>query len=92
MGEDFTKLSTETINERTRNIDKADTLSQLNMINDEDKTVAFAVEKVLPQIAVAVDTISKRLNKGGRLFYVGAGTSGRLGILDASECPPTFGA
>ena len=89
--ENFSILSTESINPRTRNIDKADTLSQLKMMNDEDKTVAIVVERALPQIANAVDVISERLKRGGRLFYVGAGTSGRLGILDASECPPTFG-
>ena len=88
---DFASLVTENINEKTKHIDTADTLSQLKMMNDEDKTVACAVEKALPQIAAAVDEISRRLKKGGRLFYVGAGTSGRLGILDASECPPTFG-
>ena len=60
-------------------------------INKEDKTVAFAVEKAIPQIKSLTENIIEKLNKGGRLFYIGAGTSGRLGILDASECPPTFG-
>jgi N-acetylmuramic acid 6-phosphate etherase len=60
-------------------------------INDEDKTIAFAVEKALPQIEKLIDAISDRMLAGGRLFYIGAGTSGRLGILDASECPPTYG-
>ncbi len=60
-------------------------------INKEDKGVAFAVEKVLPEIEVLITSVIKQLKKGGRLFYIGAGTSGRLGILDASECPPTFG-
>ena len=60
-------------------------------INNEDKKVPFAVEKAIPQIEVLVERIIERLQKGGRLFYIGAGTSGRLGILDASECPPTFG-
>ena len=60
-------------------------------INNEDKTVAFAVEKAIPQIELLTKKIIDRLNTGGRLFYIGAGTSGRLGILDASECPPTFG-
>ena len=91
MNAELTALATEEINERTRHIDEADTLAKLRMINDEDKLVAVAVEKVLPQIAEAVDTISDRLKRGGRLFYVGAGTSGRLGILDAVECPPTYG-
>lgn len=60
-------------------------------MNEEDATVAEAVRRVLPSIAVAVDSIVQRLNSGGRLFYIGTGTSGRLGVLDASECPPTFG-
>ncbi len=63
----------------------------LTFINDEDKTVAFAVEKAIPQIEPIVDTIVKKLRNGGRLFLIGAGTSGRLGVVDASECPPTFG-
>ncbi len=82
---------TEQENPRTRNIDKLPTLDALCLINDEDKTVALAVEKVLPEIAQAIDGIVQRLKNGGRLFYVGTGTSGRLGVLDASECPPTFG-
>src|SRR5690606_20105470 len=67
------------------------TLDALRLINDEDKLVAPAVEAVLPQIAEAVDRIVDRLQNGGRLFYIGTGTSGRLGVLDASEIPPTFG-
>jgi N-acetylmuramic acid 6-phosphate etherase len=63
----------------------------VKIINDEDKKIAMAVEKVLPQIATAVDIIAEKLSNGGRLFYIGAGTSGRLGVLDAAECPPTFG-
>lgn len=63
----------------------------LTNINKEDQTVAFAVEKCIPQIEVLVDIIVANLKEGGRLFYIGAGTSGRLGIVDASECPPTFG-
>ena len=66
-------------------------LELLTNINNEDKTVAFAVEKAIPQIELLTNKIIDRLNTGGRLFYIGAGTSGRLGILDASECPPTFG-
>lgn len=62
----------------------------LRLINNEDKRVALAIEAILPSVAAAVDVIAARLHKGGRLFYVGAGTSGRLGILDAAECPPTF--
>ena len=74
-----------------------DHLEQMNIhellvnINNEDKKVPFAVEKTIPQIEVLVEQVVDRLQKGGRLFYIGAGTSGRLGILDASECPPTFG-
>ena len=63
----------------------------LTHINSEDKTVPFAVEKVIPAIEKLVKEIVQQMKKGGRLFYVGSGTSGRLGILDASECPPTFG-
>lgn len=81
---------TENINENTRNIDVSSTIEMVAMINDEDKLAALAVEKALPQIAEAVDIISENFIKGGRLFYFGAGTSGRLGVLDASECPPTF--
>ena len=82
---------TEQENPRTANIDKLPTLEAIRLINDEDKTVAFAIEKVLPEIAAVIDKIIGRLKNGGRLFYVGTGTSGRLGVLDASEIPPTFG-
>ena len=88
---DFSKLTTEQINSATLHIDKCSTLEMVRLINDEDKKVAAAVEKVLPQIAEAVDLIAKKIEGGGRLIYIGAGTSGRLGVLDASECPPTFG-
>ena len=88
---DFSKLTTEQRNSATLNIDKCSTLEMVRLINDEDKKVAVAVEKVLPQIAEAVDLIAKKIEGGGRLIYIGAGTSGRLGVLDASECPPTFG-
>jgi len=83
--------ATEQENFRTANIDRLPTLEALKLINDEDKLVAEAVEKVLPQIAAAIDKIVEILRNGGRLFYVGTGTSGRLGVLDASEIPPTFG-
>ncbi|WP_439152660.1 N-acetylmuramic acid 6-phosphate etherase [Winogradskyella sp.] len=63
----------------------------LTNINNEDKTVAFAVERALPQVKALIEQVFLKLKNGGRLFYIGAGTSGRLGILDASECPPTFG-
>lgn len=72
-------------------IDSMDTLSMLRVMNSEDRKVAEAVGQVLPDIASAVDGIADRLSRGGRLFYVGAGTSGRLGVLDAAECPPTYG-
>lgn len=85
------KLTTESRNINTMNIDKVSTLEMVTMINNEDKKVAEAIEKELPQIAEAIDGIVERLNNGGRLIYIGAGTSGRLGILDASECPPTYG-
>jgi N-acetylmuramic acid 6-phosphate etherase len=81
---------TEARNPHSMQIDKVSTLEMLSIINREDQTVAAAVERVMPQIAQAVDAIAERLNQGGRLFYVGAGTSGRLGVLDASEIPPTF--
>lgn len=84
-------LETETLNSRTRDIDRLDTLEILRLINQEDQRVAPAVQEVLPLLAVAVERIATRLQAGGRLFYVGAGTSGRLGILDAVECPPTYG-
>jgi N-acetylmuramic acid 6-phosphate etherase len=82
---------TEQENPRTADIDKVSTLEAIRLINDEDKTVVLAVEKVLPEIAATIDKIVERLKNGGRLFYVGTGTSGRLGVLDASEIPPTFG-
>lgn len=83
--------TTEQSNPNTAEIDRLSTLEALRIINAEDKKVAEAVEQILPAIAKAVDAIVERLERGGRLFYVGTGTSGRLGVLDASECPPTFG-
>lgn len=82
---------TEQENENTKNIDAVPTIEALRMINAEDKLVALAVEKILPEIASATDRIVGRMKNGGRLFYVGTGTSGRLGVLDASEIPPTYG-
>ena len=84
-------ISTEQINQQTVHIDQMDTLSMLQLINREDQKVAQAVEQVLPQVAQAVDAICEKMSQGGRLVYCGCGTSGRLGILDAVECPPTFG-
>jgi N-acetylmuramic acid 6-phosphate etherase len=85
------ELVTEGINKNTSNIDRVSTVEMVKMINDEDKKIAYAVEKEIPNIAKAIDIIAEKLSDGGRLIYIGAGTSGRIGILDASECPPTFG-
>ena len=84
------ELLTEQPNQQTTGIDLSTTKDMLTLINEEDKKVACAVEAEIPQIAAAVDIIACRLSKGGRLVYIGAGTSGRLGVLDAAECPPTF--
>ena len=86
------KLDTEQRNPNTKKIDVADSLEIARFINAEDKKVANEVEKKLPQIAEAINLVKKAFDEGGRLIYVGAGTSGRLGILDAAECPPTFGS
>lgn len=83
-------LTTEQDNPKSNNIDQMSTLDSLRLINREDAMVAAAVREALPQIAEAVDVIAKALANGGRLFYLGAGTSGRLGVLDAVECVPTF--
>ena len=88
---DLTRLDTEKVNERTKNIDKLSTLDMIKLINQEDYRVAEAVKENVENIAKAVDIIHGRLAQGGRLIYVGAGNSGRLGVLDACECPPTFG-
>jgi len=87
---DLASLTTEARNPRTTHIDELSTLEMLTLIHQEDAVVATAVESQLPAIARAVDAIAERFAQGGRLFYIGAGTSGRLGVLDASECPPTF--
>ena len=84
------QLLTEQVNPASENIDALPTEEVLRIINAEDQKVAAAVAKELPNIAMAVDVIVDRMSKGGRLFYAGAGTSGRLGVLDAVECPPTF--
>lgn len=89
---DLTQLVTEGRNSASADIDTLPTLEMLQVINREDQKVAFAVEKTLPQVAQAVDAIVLAFQTGGRLIYMGAGTSGRLGILDASECPPTYGS
>lgn len=87
---DLGSLATESVNPATRNLDAVSTLEMVTIINSEDAKVAKAVHSCLPQIAQAIDLIAERLRRGGRLIYMGAGTSGRLGVLDASECPPTF--
>lgn len=84
-------LKTEMRNEKTTHIDKMDTMSMLKAINEENFNAVSAVEAALSQIAEAVDVISAAIAKGGRLIYIGAGTSGRLAVSDAAECPPTFG-
>ena len=91
MEQRYEQLETEKRNERTEHIDECTTLEILELINVEDGKVAKAVEKALPQIVDAVEVICSRFEKGGHLIYIGAGTSGRLGILDAAECIPTFG-
>src|SRR5712692_8629798 len=83
-------LDTEKVNPATREIDRMSPLEIVQVINAEDEKVALAVRQVLPHIARAIEEIAARLRGGGRLIYAGAGTSGRLGALDASECPPTF--
>jgi len=83
-------LLTEARNPSSEHLDELSTIEMLRVINDEDAKVAGAVQAELPQIARAIDAIAERFRQGGRLFYMGAGTSGRLGVLDASECPPTF--
>ena len=88
---DLSSLPTEAINQNTRELSRVSTREAMLLINDEDHKVAPAVRLCVDEIARAVDEISSRMQSGGRLFYIGAGTSGRLGVLDASECPPTFG-
>ena len=88
---DLKKFATESRNQRTMNLDEMTPLEIVTVMNEEDKQVPLAIEKVLPQIAEAVSIIEHAFMEGGRLFYMGAGTSGRLGVLDASECPPTYG-
>ncbi|SHO55245.1 N-acetylmuramic acid 6-phosphate etherase [Vibrio quintilis] len=87
----LSQLVSEERNPETMDIDLLSTSSILKRLNQQDKLVPFAVEKQIPQIATAVDLITEAFKQGGRLIYTGAGTSGRLGVLDAAECPPTFG-
>lgn len=91
MTVDLDTLETEQRNPNSREIDSMTTLGMLRVINEEDRTVAESVGKVLPQVAKLVDAAHERMLRGGRVIYIGAGTSGRLGVLDASECPPTYG-
>ena len=84
-------LITEQRNSNSMHVDSLSALEIVQLMNDEDKQVPLAIEKCLPQIAQAVECIVAAFQQGGRLVYIGAGTSGRLGVLDASECPPTFG-
>ena len=88
---DLGKLLTETINIDTKNIDNVSTIDMVKIFNSEDKKVPEAIEKSLHKIAIAIDEIYEKLKEGGPLIYIGAGTSERLGVLDASECPPTYG-
>lgn len=83
--------NTEKRNPKTTHIDKMDTIEMLRLANDENRYSVDVVEKILPSIAKAVDVVCECIQNGGRVFYVGAGTSGRLAICDATECPPTFG-
>ena len=85
------KMATEKQNPNTLNLDQMSVKEALTVMNKEDEKVTEAIEEVIPEIESAVHVIIKQLRKGGRLIYTGAGTSGRLGVLDASECPPTFG-
>ena len=88
---DFSHLTTEQVNPESLKLDTLNTLDEVRLMNSMDAQVAGAVAQAAPQIAQAVDAIAERFQRGGRLIYCGAGTSGRLGVLDASECPPTFG-
>ena len=91
MSVDLKKIGTENRNPNTMDIDACSTQEILVKINNEDKTVPYAVEKAIPQIAPLVDKVYESFKKGGRLIYMGAGTSGRVGVLDAVECRPTYG-
>ena len=91
MSEDFAALPTESSNPATSDLDRLSTLELVQRMNAEDGGVARAVQSGLPTIAEAIDAIAVKMRQGGRLIFMGAGTSGRLGVLDAAECPPTFG-
>ncbi|WP_392566499.1 N-acetylmuramic acid 6-phosphate etherase [Utexia brackfieldae] len=87
----LTKLISEERNAKSMHLDQLSALDIVTLMNQEDNTVAQAIEKILPDIAQTITQVVKAFQQGGRLIYIGAGTSGRLGVLDASECPPTFG-
>ena len=91
MNVNIKKITTETRNPNTLDIDRVSTIEIVKKINNEDKTVAFAVEKVIPEIAKCVDMVYETFMNDGRLIYMGAGTSGRIGLVDAVECKPTYG-
>lgn len=91
MGENLHQLQTEMRNAASERLDQMSALEIVTLMNQEDQKVALAVEQVLPEVAQVVELITQALEMGGRLLYIGAGTSGRLGVLDAAECPPTFG-
>jgi len=84
-------LKTEMRNEKTKHIDKMSTAEMVKVIQEENKNAAAAIDSQLGAIGEAIDAINDRMSEGGRLFYIGCGTSGRLGVLDAAECPPTYG-
>lgn len=88
---DLSRMTTERRNQATLDLDTMTALEIATVMNREDRNVPLAIEKALPQIAAAIEAVEAAFLQGGRLFYTGAGTSGRLGVLDASECPPTFG-
>ena len=88
---DLKKFATETRNPNSENLDMMTALEIVTLMNQEDRNVCLAIEEVLPEISKLVDIVAGAFERGGRLIYMGAGTSGRLGVLDASECPPTYG-
>src|ERR1700750_1969326 len=90
QGADLDSLTTEKLNEASEGLDTKSAIEIARIINHEDAKIAAAVKKALPEIAMVIDTVARSLRDGGRLIYVGAGSSGRISALDASECPPTF--
>ena len=90
QGADLDSLTTEKLNEASAGLDTKSAIEIARIINHEDAKVAAAVKKALPEIAIVIDIVARSLRDGGRLIYVGAGSSGRIAALDASECPPTF--